>query len=367
MASADWLAKVSSSSITSGGKVAGAAAADHQHTDHLVAGDHRDGEHRSPAVLEDGVQELVALDRGEVGNLEGLVGERGLADQARLAVNDDVPQSLPQGSGCSPYLPRTWNESVASSYSRIDPPSVLSVMSPKPRLVSRTALVTMRSRTSSRSRLEPTASSTSRRASSCSTLSDSSAPRDSSARIRSTWRSTIAALHGELLEELTFPVIERRDIGAPHRQHADDLVLQDHRRRQQRAKTGEPLQVQATVVGVGEHVGDLDGALVLGRAADGRQAIARDRMSHQVSAVLLRRLAGDARETEQVSVANEQLGGGRSAQSRGVLEHGVQDRAGVRHVAAERRENLSARRQLLARVMQLPVLAGHVPSLFGLG
>ena len=66
----------------------------------------------------------------------------------------------------------------------IEPPSVP---------VRRTALVTMRSSTSSGSRVELTASPTSRRASSCCTLLASSAPRDSSDRIRSTWRSATAA------------------------------------------------------------------------------------------------------------------------------------------------------------------------------
>ena len=62
--------------------VAGAASADHQHADHLVADDHRHGEHRSPAVLKDGVQELVALHDGQVGDLERLVGECGLTDRS---------------------------------------------------------------------------------------------------------------------------------------------------------------------------------------------------------------------------------------------------------------------------------------------
>lgn len=88
-----------------GREVAGAASADHQHADHLVAGDHRYGEHRTPAVLEKGVQELVALDRAEVGNLEGLVGKCGLADQARLPVDRDVPQPLPQGGAAAVFAP----------------------------------------------------------------------------------------------------------------------------------------------------------------------------------------------------------------------------------------------------------------------
>ena len=45
-------------------------------------------------------------------------------------------------------------------------------------------------------------------------------------------------LSGELLEELALVVVERRDLGAPHGQDADDLVLEDHRRGEKGAETG---------------------------------------------------------------------------------------------------------------------------------
>ena len=261
-----------------------------------------------------------------------------------------IARSCSSRSRLLPKAARTWNESLDSSYSMIDPPSVP---------VSRTALLTIWSRTSSRSRLEPTASPTSRRASSWATLLASSALLDSSARIRSTCRNTIAPSNGELLEELAFAHVEGRDFGAPHGQHADDLVLQDHRRGEQGAKTGKPLEVVASVLRVAEHVGNLMGTPVLGRAPDGGRTVPGNRVVQQVLAILLRDLAGDPRETEHVALEEEQLSGLRSAQSRGVFDDGVEYVAGVGGVAAERRQDLAARRGLLAGVSQLLALRGQ--------
>ena len=56
------------------------------------------------------------------------------------------------------------------------------------------------------------------------------------------------SLNGELFEEFALTIVEGRDVGTPHRKHADHLVLQQHRRGQQRAETGKPLQVGAAVV-----------------------------------------------------------------------------------------------------------------------
>ena len=69
-------------------------------------------------------------------------------------------------SGPLPCAARTWKVSVEASYSMIEPPSVP---------VRRTALATTRWSTSSRSRLELTASATSDSASSWSILAASSA------------------------------------------------------------------------------------------------------------------------------------------------------------------------------------------------
>ena len=102
------------------------------------------------------------------------------------------------------------------------------------------------------------------------------------------------ALDGELLEELALAGVEGRDLGAPHRQHADDLVLQDHRRRQQGAIAGQLLEVRAPVVRVVEHVGNLNGAPFVGRAPDGRRSGSWPADgAQQVPAELVGDLAGD--------------------------------------------------------------------------
>ena len=61
-------------------------------------------------------------------------------------------RSRSSSSSLLPWAARTWKVSAVASYSMIEPPSVP---------VRRTALATMRCRTSSRSRLELTASPTS--------------------------------------------------------------------------------------------------------------------------------------------------------------------------------------------------------------
>ena len=99
-------------------------------------------------------------------------------------------------------------------------------------------------------------------------------------------------LGGELLQELAFTVIEGRDVGPPQGEHADDLVLEDHRRGEKGAETGKPLEVMASVVRVLEHVGNLMGTHVHGRAPDGGRTVPGNRMVLQVFAILLRRLAG---------------------------------------------------------------------------
>ncbi len=59
---------------------------------------------------------------------------------------------------------------------------------------------------------------------------------------------------------------------------------------------------------------------------------------------------------EHIRVEEEQLGGPRAAQTRGVLDNGVQHVPRVGERAAERREDLAAGRGLVARVSQLLVL-----------
>ena len=166
-------------------------------------------------------------------------------------------------------------------------------------------------------------------------------------------------LNGELFEELSFPHVEGRDFGAPHGQHAHDLVLQDHRRGKHGAKTGKPLEVVASVLRVAEHVGNLMGTPVLGRAPDGGRTVPGNRVFQEVLEVLLRDFAGDPRETEHVALEEKQLSDLRSAQSRGVFDDGVQYNSGVGDVAAEGGQDLAARRGLLAGVSQLLALRGQ--------
>ena len=348
IASADWPAKVSSSSITSVRKLARAAAPDHQHADDLVAAQHRNREHRAPSVLEHEVEE--GSPRSPPGRESREVGRLGHTRPTRVARSIVIPRNCSSRAGRLPKTPRTWKASSASSYSRIEPPSVLRVMSPKPRLVSRTALLTMRSSTSSRSRLEPTASSTSRSASSCATLSDklgasgfqarAPGPPDAGRSPPARRTPRAARVRGR----------RRRDVGAPHGQHADDVVLQDHRCRKQGAKPGQPLKIQPAVIRVGEDVGNLMGAHVLGRATDGGQTVPGDRVLQQVLRDIPRgfRRTPARRETRHRRAGT--AGRRRAAQARGVLEHGVQDGSGVGDVAAERREDFAARRRLLSRI-----------------
>ena len=55
-------------------------------------------------------------------------------------------------------------------------------------------------------------------------------------------------------------------------------------------------------------------------------------------------LAGVAGQPERVALWDVQGGGLRTAEARSVLENGVEDVSGVRTCAAERRQDLAARR-----------------------
>jgi hypothetical protein len=73
-------------------------------------------------------------------------------------------------------------------------------------------------------------------------------------------------------------------------------------------------------------------------------------MVHQVGAIGLRGVARDSLDAEHVAVEKEQLDGLRSAQARGVLEHGVEYFPWIVGRAAKRSEDLAARRPLMAGV-----------------
>ena len=140
----------------------------------------------------------------------------------------------------------------ASSNSKIEPPSV-----PE----SWTACVTIVDSTSSTSRLELTACPTSPSASSWSTLRASSSRPCLERADQVDTADRHGRLGGEGREELVVAIVERVDLGAPHRQR--------RRRARRRGPSGTPSDrpedrpsrwsVEPAVVGIGEHVRDLLG------------------------------------------------------------------------------------------------------------
>ncbi len=75
-------------------------------------------------------------------------------------------------------------------------------------------------------------------------------------------------LLGEGGEQLARAVVEGVDLVAPHRQDADHLVLDEHRRSHDGPAAAELLQGELRVVGVGEDVLDLLGGAVHADASD---------------------------------------------------------------------------------------------------
>jgi len=92
------------------------------------------------------------------------------------------------------------------------------------------------------------------------------------------------------------------------------------------------------------------GTHVLGRAPDGGRTVSLNRVIQHVLAVFLGDLAGDSGQLENVAIEEVQQCGLRSAQARGVLKDGVEYFAGVVGRTAKRREDLAARRPLMAGV-----------------
>ena len=121
-----------------------------------------------------------------------------------------------------------------SEYSMIEPPSV-----PE----SSTACMAMVESTWSTSRLELTASPTSRSASSS---------LDLLGELRAARLELLHQLHavdrhrglaGERGDDRHLPLVERADLVAPERERADDLVVEEHRRSHGGPEAGDPLEV----------------------------------------------------------------------------------------------------------------------------
>ena len=158
----------------------------------------------------------------------GRAFDRGAADERARAARSSAFRNCSSTSSLVPYAVRTKKRCWASSNSINEPPSVPD---------SCTACMTIVESTMSRSRLELTASPTWPSASNCSTLRASSALRASRARTRSRLRTAMAAAAANAVRSAIGPILERIDLGAPHRQHADDVVVEQHRRAHDRAIT----------------------------------------------------------------------------------------------------------------------------------
>ena len=67
---------------------------------------------------------------------------------------------------------------------------------------------------------------------------------------------------GEGGQDLGVVLVEGVDLGAPRRDHADELVVEDHRDAEDRAVVTDLLDVPPAVVGVGEDVVDVEGSSI---------------------------------------------------------------------------------------------------------
>ena len=166
------------------------------------------------------------------------------------------------------------------------------------------------------------------------------------------------ALDAELVEPAELVLVERRDVHPPHREHPDDLVAQHHRRRQQGAVAADPLQVEALVLRVREHVRDLLRTTVDGDPPDQRHAVPGHGVAADVAAELLGDLAGHPGQPDAVPVDQVELTGVGVAQASGALDDRVEDGVRVRVDPPESEQDLAARHRLLDRVAELAVLVG---------
>ena len=151
----------------------------------------------------------------------------------------------------------------------IEPPSVPD---------SATACIAMVESTWSTSRLELTASPTSRRASSCSTFFASSALRDSSSCTSVTPLTAIAACPANAVTIAISRSSNGLDLVAPEAERTDHVVVDEHRRAHGGPEAGDPLEIVPPVLRIGQHVGDLLGPAVEPDPTDERVAVDRHRV-----------------------------------------------------------------------------------------
>ena len=175
-------------------------------------------------------------------------------------------------------------------------------------------------------------------------------------------------LRSEGAQHVDLPRVEGVGLGAPHRQHADDVPVEQHRRGHQGAEAAEVLQVVPAVARVRQHVLDLLRPTVLGHPAEQAVAAAAHGVVLDVAAELLGHVTSDAGEPERVTVEEVELGHLRTAQPAGAVDDGVEDLARVGPRTAERLEDLARRLRLLLDV-ELPAVwtqtaVGFLPRAF---
>ena len=219
----------------------------------------------------------------------------------------------------------------------IEPPSVPD---------SSTACVAIVASTWSRSRLELTASPTSRSASSSSTLRASSARLAWSSCTSLTPLIAIAAWPAKAVTIAISRSSNGLHLVAPQGQCADDLVVEDQRGAHRGAEAGDALEVEPAVLRVGDDVRDLLGPAVEADPADEGVAVHRHRVLGDVGD----RLLGQPDRLDQLvdAVLEEvEVRSVRSAQAARALDDRGEHRVGVAGRAADRGQHLVGGVELL--------------------
>ena len=240
----------------------------------LVA-QHRYGEHRAPAVLGQHARRCGSSStRGQVGHLERLPLQGGPADQRRVQSRSVIVRSWLEQLRAAAVRRADGKMRVASTYSMIDPPSVP---------VSCTALLTIvvEHLVEVETRADRVAD-LAQRLQLLDLAGQLGARGTRSARTRSTLRTTIAPCAANASSSSRSRSSNGSTSVRHRREHADDLVLEDHRRREQGAVSGEPLDVLPAVLRVAEDVGDLLGPPVHGHPADQRGSVHGHRMVAEI-------------------------------------------------------------------------------------
>ena len=147
-------------------------------------------------------------------------------------------------------------------------------------------------------------------------------------------------------------VVERVDLGAPHRQHADDVVVEQHRGAHDRAVPGDPLRILAPVVRVGQDVADLRGPPVEPDPTGERVVVEQQGVARHVLEEV-RGQPGRAGQPVGTALDEVQLHAVRPAQPSGAVHDGPEDEVEIGGGPTHRGEHLVGGRDLLACVGQI--------------